>query len=194
MIEDESGLSLIPLMGKTWSPVGETPLIEYNFNWERLSVIGGITLNGRIHFKVHEGTIRKEQIIEYLKQVLRHIKRHIVLLWDGSRSHKARIVNEFLEKKKDRITAFRLPPYYPKFNPVEFLWTHLKWSKMRGFCPMQLGDLRRKLNNCMRTTRRRPDIVRSYFRASEIPIGEGAEIKLLKYCEPKGIRKLCINQ
>ena len=57
MIEDESGLSLIPLMGKTWSPVGETPLIEYNFNWERLSVIGGITLNGRIHFKVHEGTI-----------------------------------------------------------------------------------------------------------------------------------------
>ncbi|MHB8565604.1 MAG: IS630 family transposase [Nitrososphaerales archaeon] len=173
MIEDESGLSLIPLMGKTWSPVGETPLIEYNFNWERLSVIGGITLNGRIHFKVHEGTIRKEQIIEYLKQVLRHIKRHIVLLWDGSRSHKARIVNEFLEEKKDRITAFRLPPYYPKFNPVEFLWTHVKWSKMRGFCPMQLGDLRKKLNNCVRAARRRPDIVRSYFRASEIPIGEG---------------------
>ncbi|MHB8568497.1 MAG: hypothetical protein ACYC7D_15780 [Nitrososphaerales archaeon] len=53
MIEDESGLSLIPLMGRTWSPVGETPLIEYNFNWKHLSIKGGITLNGSIHFKVH---------------------------------------------------------------------------------------------------------------------------------------------
>ena len=36
LIEGESGLSLIPLMGRTWVPVGKTPTMEYNFNWKRL--------------------------------------------------------------------------------------------------------------------------------------------------------------
>ena len=169
-------------MGKTWSPVGETPLIEYNFNWKHLSVIGGITLNGSIHFKVHEGSL------------LSHIKRHVVLLWDGSPTHRSGVVKDFLEQNKERVTVFRLPPYYPKFNPVEFLWTHLKWSKMKGFCPKQLYDLRKKVNNCVRSIRRRPDIVSSYFRASHIPIGDGAEIKLLKYCKANETTQLCINQ
>jgi len=181
-------------MGKTWSPVGETPLIEYNFNWKHLSVIGGITLNGSIHFKVHEGSVNSEVVIEYLSQLLSHIKRHVVLLWDGSPTHRSGVVKDFLEQNKERVTVFRLPPYYPKFNPVEFLWTHLKWSKMKGFCPKQLYDLRKKVNNCVRSIRRRPDIVSSYFRASHIPIGDGAEIKLLKYCKANETTQLCINQ
>src|SRR5712691_2190931 len=124
ILEDESGLSLIPLMGRTWAPRGETPTLVHNFNWERLSAIGGITLQGRIYFRVHEGTIRKKQVIEYLEQLLRQISRYVVLLWDGAPPHRANMVKEFLERNEERITVFRLPPYYPKFNPVEFLWTH----------------------------------------------------------------------
>ncbi|MDG6995456.1 MAG: hypothetical protein JRN52_05995 [Nitrososphaerota archaeon] len=55
------------------------------------------------------------------------------MLWDGSSPHRSGVVNDILEENKERITAFRLPPYYPKFNPVVFHWTHLKWSKMRGW-------------------------------------------------------------
>lgn len=194
MIEDESGVSLIPLMGRTWAPRGQTPVIEHNFNWERLSAIGGITLQGKLYFRVHEGSIRKEQVIEYLQQLLRHVRRHIVLLWDGSAPHRSGVVTDFLEHNEDRITAFRLPPYYPKFNPVEFLWSHLKWSKMRGFCPRQLHELRKKLNVCVNNLRRKPDIIRSYFTASHIPIGPGAEQKLLKYCKPDEVTKLCAYQ
>jgi len=195
VIEDESGVSLIPLMGRTWAPRGQTPVIEHNFNWERLSAIGGITLQGKLYFRVHEGSIRKEQVIEYLRQLLRHIRRHhIVLLWDGSAPHRAGAVTDFLEHNKGRITAFRLPPYCPKFNPVEFLWSHLKWSKMRGFCPRQLYELKKKLNACVNNIRRKPGVVRSYFRASHIPIGPGAEEKLAKYCKPDEVRKLCVYQ
>ena len=110
VIEDESGVSLIPLMGRTWAPRGQTPVIEHNFNWERLSAIGGITLQGRLYFRIHNGSIRKEQVIEYLKQLLRHIRRHIVLLWDGSPTHWAGAVTDFLEQNRHRIAAFRLPP------------------------------------------------------------------------------------
>ena len=65
---------------------------------------------------------------------------------------------------------------------------------MRGFCPRQLHELRKKLNVCVNDVRRKPDIVRSYFTASHIPIGRGAEQKLLKYCKPSEVTKLCVYQ
>jgi hypothetical protein len=68
----ESGLSLIPLMGRTWAPKGCTPTIRRNSQWE-LSAIAGITLDRSLHFRVHDGSIRSEQIIEYMEQLLRHI-------------------------------------------------------------------------------------------------------------------------
>ncbi|MDG7047256.1 MAG: transposase [Nitrososphaerota archaeon] len=61
-------------MGRTWAPVGKTPTVEYNFNWKRLAAMGGITLEGRIYFRVHNGTIKQEQVMDYLVQLL--IKTH----------------------------------------------------------------------------------------------------------------------
>lgn len=116
------------------------------------------------------------------------------MLWDGAPIHRANVVNEFLEENEKRITAFRLPPYHPKFNPTEFLWSYLKVSKMRGFCPMQISDLKKKITRCVRSAKKKPDMVRSYFGASAIPIGDGAEEKLSRYCKPELIRKLCIYQ
>lgn len=194
VLEDESGFSLIPNIGRTWAPKGHTPTIIHNFNWKRISTIGGITLDGKIYFQAHEGTIKKEQVLTYLEQLLKEARCHIVLLWDGAPTHRAQTVNDFLEENEKRITAFRLPPYHPKFNPTEFLWSYLKMSKMRGFCPMHTSDLKKKIISCVRSAKKKPEMIRSYFGASEIPIGDGAEEKLSRYCKPELIRKLCIYQ
>ena len=58
-----------------------------------------------------------------------------MLLWDGSRTHTSNATKAFLEEHSDRMTAFRLPPYSPRFNPVELSWAEIKWGRMRGFCP-----------------------------------------------------------
>ena len=98
--------------------------------------IAGITLDGELHFKVHDGSIRSAQIVEYLEQLLRYIpEKHIVLLWDGSRTHTSNATKTLLKEHADRMTTFRLPPYSPSFNPVELLSAEIKWGKMRGFCP-----------------------------------------------------------
>jgi transposase len=143
VLEDESGLSLIPLMGRTWAPMGCTPAIRYNSHWEKLSAIAGITLDGKVHFRVHDGSIRSEQVIQYLGQLLRrYTDSHIVLVWDGSRTHTSNATKRFLDEHSDRITAFRLPPYSPKFNPVELLWAEIKWCRLRGYCPKNSGELK----------------------------------------------------
>ena len=182
MLEDESGLSLIPLVGRSWAPMGCTPTIRHNSHWEKLSAIAGITLDGSIHFRVHGGSIRSGQIIGYLEQLLRYIvSRHIVLLWDGSRTHTSNATKTFLEEHGDRMTAFRLPPYSPRFNPVELLWAEIKWCRLKGFCPKNNGELKRRLYSCVKSLRRKTALVRSYFEASDLPMGSNEETKLCRY-------------
>jgi hypothetical protein len=40
---DESGLSQRPHRCRTWAPRGQTPILQYNFNWKTLSVAAGLT-------------------------------------------------------------------------------------------------------------------------------------------------------
>jgi len=54
---DESGLTQKPSAKSTWSPQGETPVLELNFNWKKLSVIGGITIRS-LYFRLHEDSVK----------------------------------------------------------------------------------------------------------------------------------------
>ena len=177
VLEDESGLSLIPLVGRTWAPKGETPLLRCSARRERLATIGGITPEGRIYFRVHEETIKSRQIVEYLSQLLRQIRGHIVLVWDNGSTHTSKETKAFLESARESLTVFYLPPYFPKLNPTEYLWTYIKWVKMKNYCPMGTPDLKRKLYGCVRSLRGDSQRVRSFFDVSPMPLGAEAELK-----------------
>jgi transposase len=109
-------------------------------------------------------------VVDYLEQLLRHMKGHIVILWDGLPAHRARAVKEFAELHSDRLTIYRLPAYCPDFNPVEWLWAEVKWNRLKGYCPKTISELRRKLLSIIGVLRRKPDLIRSYFEASSLPI------------------------
>jgi transposase len=96
-------------------------------------------------------------------------------------AHVHNATKRFLEEHEGRITAFRLPPYSPRFNPVEFLWAEIKWSRMRGFCPKNTNELKMKLYRCVGSLRRKTPLIRSYFDASDLPLGHNEETKLRRY-------------
>jgi len=178
---DEAGVSLTPLMPRTWAPRGETPRIKCSINGGRLSAIGGVDLFGAIYFRVHEESIKSEQVMEYLEQLLRHIDGHVIVLWDGLPPHRSSAVKRFEAEYCDRLSIYRLPAYCPDFNPVEWLWADVKWNRMKGYCPKTIDELKKKLRNCVRSVRRKPKLVRSFFRVSSLPIGPQEETKLCRY-------------
>jgi hypothetical protein len=63
-------LSQRPHRRRTWAPRGQTPVLQFYFNWKTLSVIAGVTL-WNFYFQIFERTIKSEQIIEFLKHLLR---------------------------------------------------------------------------------------------------------------------------
>jgi hypothetical protein len=70
---DESGRSERPHISRTWSPRGQTPIVQYHFNWKTLSVIAGVTWHN-FYFQLVPGAIRSPQVIIFLKCLMTHIK------------------------------------------------------------------------------------------------------------------------
>jgi len=166
---DEAGVSQDPVMGKTWALRGHTPVIKCNFNWKKITAIGGIDLQGEICFKVIEGSVYAPDVIDYLQQLVKHLDGFIVVLWDGLSAHRASCVKEFEEIFKEKIAIFRLPAYSPDFNPMEWFWAYVKWDRMRGFCPMSLFELKSKLENIVNGMRRKPDLIQAFFGLCSLP-------------------------
>ena len=122
---DESGISERPTRVRTWAPKGQTPTIQFHFNWNHVSVIAGLTRTNCL-FRLHEGSIKKEEIVEFLKALKAHLSQPLLVIWDGLKAHKSRLVRDYLGSLHGHIQIAFLPPYAPDLNPVEYLWAWLK--------------------------------------------------------------------
>lgn len=54
MCVDEAGLYLLPMLVRTYAPVGQTPVLRVPLTHDHLSVRGGITPDGRIYMQMQE--------------------------------------------------------------------------------------------------------------------------------------------
>jgi len=60
----------------------------------------------------------------FLIQLLRHRKKgkRIVVMLDNARYHHAKVLREFLRKKRKVLRLEFLPAYSPELNPIERVW------------------------------------------------------------------------
>jgi hypothetical protein len=116
---DESGFSLIPYVGKTWAPVGQTPRLVYQGRWPKFSAISDVTPTVRLYFRVHESSIRGPKVVTFLRQLLRHFRRRpIMVFWDSVSHHRRKVVRSFLATQP-RLEVYRFPGNSPELNPDE---------------------------------------------------------------------------
>ncbi len=64
---------------------GDTPIIQFRFNWHQLSLIAGMHFTGAC-FRLHDGTIAKEQVVAFLKALLEELRtqRQAFAAWASS--------------------------------------------------------------------------------------------------------------
>jgi transposase len=73
----------------------------------------------------------------------------VIVVWDGGPMHKGEPIRK-LCADYPRLQLERLPPYAPDLNPVEYLWSHLKYGKMANFVPDDVFQLDTVLNANLR--------------------------------------------
>ena len=155
-------------MARTWAPRGQTPVIQYSFNWKQLSAIAGLTF-WRFYFRFFPGTIRTPQLIEFLQALRAQLRgRKLLIIWDGLNTHRSRRLRRWLEAQQGEVQVEFLPPYAPELNPVEQIWNYLKNREIANLCASsiaEVGDLARRR---LRSMQRRSSLVRSFWQQAEL--------------------------
>jgi transposase len=164
---DESGVSERPTRIKTWGIKGETPVVQFHFNWHHLSLIAGMHFTGMC-FRLHEGSIAKEQVVAFLQALQAHLRQPLLILWDSLQAHRSRLVRDYVATTAGRIKLHFLPGYAPDLNPVEFLWAWLKRHALANFCPDNFTGLRHTARGRLKSAQRRSAIIASCWQQAEL--------------------------
>jgi len=61
-----------------------------------------------------------------------------------------------------------LPGYAPELNPVEYIWGHLKKQEIPNLCPRELWQLSDAARAALRRMRRRPTLVRAFWKQADL--------------------------
>jgi len=145
VMEDESGFSLVSALKRSWSPRGQTPTTRTSLNHhKRLNLLGGLLVsprlrNVRLTVRSYQCSLCSGHAIAFLKQVLRRVRGHIVLVWDNHKIHICPQTQNFI-RAHPRLHVYHFPTCAPELNPVEFVWTQVS-EHNAGFAPHNMQEL-----------------------------------------------------
>lgn len=160
---DETGISNSENFERGFAEKGKTPVLPMETRREHVNRISAITNQGHTRFMVYEQTMNQQLLLDFLRRLAAESNRKVFLILDNLRVHHGKIVAAWLERHKDAIEVFFLPPYAPESNPDEYLNHALKRDVHSGELPRSKKDIKHKIHSFMRSLQHTKDRVRAFF-------------------------------
>ena len=126
-------------------------------------MISAVSSQGKVRFMIYQDTMNQQRLIRFLERLVRSSGRKVFLILDNLKVHHGKLVTAWLEKRKDKIEVFFLPPYAPEYNPDEYLNHALKISVHSGQLPYTSEDISHKIQSFMRKLQHHPHAVSNFF-------------------------------
>lgn len=168
--QDESGISLSPVVGKTWAPVGETPKIKVTGKRGGFCISSAISPAGKMVFRIEKKRVNSRLFVDFLVQITRHHPhRKVIVICDNARPHIAKYVKEFVMSNKNKIAIYHIPPYSPELNPDEEVWNYLKNVKLKDHQAKNKEELKPLTISKMRSIQKNISLINSFFMKSILP-------------------------
>jgi transposase len=164
VLVDEAGFYLLPGLVRTYGPKGQTPILREKVSRDHLSVMGGMTPQGKVYTLVRQEALNGWHTIEFLLHLLRVAGKRLLVVWDGSPIHRRAEVKDFVRDTDGRIRLEALPGYAPDLNPWdEGGWNHLKNVEMRNMVCLDLEQLHEEFHLAVGRLRRKSHLIQSFF-------------------------------
>lgn len=168
---DEAGLYLLPGVVRTYAPRGRTPHLYAPATRDHLSVMSGITPDGRLYTLVRERALTGVESVAFLKHLVRQVGGKVLVIWDRSPIHRGREVQAFLKTNAGRLVRVEsFPAYAPDLNPDEGVWQHLKHVELANMCCSDLTRLRVEFRRAVMRLRRKPELIRACFQGAGLGV------------------------
>ena len=160
---DETGTRNDSQHERSYAPKGKTPVIRLNAKRTSTNMISAITNQGKVRFRVFDGTMNADILIEFCKRLIKSANRKVYLILDNLRVHHARVFKSWLAEHVEEIEVFYLPSYSPELNPDEYLNCDLKAGVHSGKAARSKKHLKSKVVSPMRMLQKKPQRVAKYF-------------------------------
>jgi transposase len=141
--------------------------VLFHFSWKHASAIAEMTRTSFL-FRLHDGAIKSAQIVEFLKSLHVHLRRKLLIVWDGAAQHKSRIVRQYLDSTNGAIQMALLPGYAPDLNPVDDLWAWLKRHALANICPRSLAEPQTTPRDKLRSGQHRRSIITACWKQADL--------------------------
>lgn len=142
VFQDEVELHRHPTLSRAWATIGCQPEVQAPGKNEKKVIYGSVDYaSGKLTYTVAD---RKSggDFLEFLEVALKkYAGRKLRMVCDNGRFHKTKAVLAFLERNKEKIEIYWLPPYCPDLNLIERLWGHLKRTVIANVLYRHLDDL-----------------------------------------------------
>jgi transposase len=159
--------------GRSYGRRGQTPVIPGTGQRFRANLMSSITNRGHLCFLVFEGSFNAEVFVRFCRRLLRQRRRRVFLIVDGHPVHRSAAARDWLHAHRRRIRMFFLPGYSPELNPDEYLNNDVKTNAVGRQRPATKPELIANLQDYLRDTQRRPNIIRNYFQAEPVRYAAG---------------------
>ena len=171
VFEDESGFYLLPGVVRTYAPEAHTPVLREKQTRDHLSVMGGMTPQGKVYTLARQESLNGWHSVEFLAHLLRVAGERLLVIWDGSPIHRREAVTNFVARTKGKVWLEALPGYAPDLNPWdEGGWHHLKHVEMRNLACRDLEQLHQEFYLAVSRLRQKPHLVQSFFAQAGLKI------------------------
>lgn len=150
---------------RTWAPCGQTPLLQVLLTHDHLAAISGITPDGRLFMQTQERAYHSDDVVRFLRVLLRKLRGKLLVIWDGSPIHRGQPVKDFLRTSAARrLQLEQLPGYAPELNPDEGIWNYLKRVELGNLCCRDLGELAVALRRAKERLRHKHMVIQACIR------------------------------
>ena len=164
-----------PLVRRTWAPKGKTPILpSWGRHRDKVSVIAALSVAptlrrlGLYFLADPKHYITAETVVKFLRELLKHLRGPVIVVWDGGTNHKGPLVRA-LCARHPRLHLERLPAYAPDLNPVEFIWSHLKYARLANFMPANLAHLDQTICSHLHAVGQVPGLLKALWHGSKLP-------------------------
>ena len=164
---DESLISLIPYIGKTWAFPKAKPIARVSGRrGQHVGITAAVNEQGRLCFELtqEDETFTSKIFLRFIRKLRKEFpSRNVVLIVDGAPIHLAKIVKEFQDKHAVHFRLEILPSYSPELNPTEKTWGFVKTKKLNASTATDKQELRQKTHEIMQNLKKDKNRISSFF-------------------------------
>lgn len=165
---DETNVQNTANYMRGYAPKGKTPVINKEAKKLKINMLSAVTKRGKLRFVLYKDNMNAGKLIDFMRRLIRESGKKVFLILDNLKVHHSKKVTQWLEKHKEQIELFYLPPYSPEYNPDEFVNSDLKRGVGSKASPHSEEELEHLVRSHLKKLQLCPSKVSAFFSAKYV--------------------------